>query len=303
MCVTDRDLESGCLVSTGSSQRLDATCQRSTTWMTTSSCRQPQTRDGDKSKLRDKGILKAVLNIIDVIAHKLLGMDVWEQQKSTGRWSSLLMGPTTIGVGGANPSANATLAIPVTVCLAGVAKSEVSLNTYISKSAGKATDKFMMPVLCFNVISGESRAGNLSACSEFLIVPTEAGSVAEDMIVDTEVYHLLRFGHMKDVRRDVCNVGNETGFSPSVQFNSETSNSVAESLELDQGVLPRCEWRVASCPSLIPIPKNVESKSCADACCGEQRSTHGRIKRAFGLLQNVKRSSLFNGTLLFCVSF
>ena len=35
-------------------------------------CRQPQTRDGDKSKIRDKGLLKAVLNIIDVIAHKLL---------------------------------------------------------------------------------------------------------------------------------------------------------------------------------------------------------------------------------------
>ena len=37
-------------------------------------------RDGDKSKLRDKGILKAVVNIIvniiDIIAHKLLGMDV-----------------------------------------------------------------------------------------------------------------------------------------------------------------------------------------------------------------------------------
>ena len=40
-------------------------------------------RDGDKSKLRDKGILKAVLNIIDVITYyKLLGMDVWEP----GRW-------------------------------------------------------------------------------------------------------------------------------------------------------------------------------------------------------------------------
>ena len=36
-------------------------------------------RDGDMSKLRDKGILKAVLNIVDVIAHKLLGMAVWEQ--------------------------------------------------------------------------------------------------------------------------------------------------------------------------------------------------------------------------------
>ena len=40
-------------------------------------------------------------------------------------------------------------------------KSEVSLYSYISKSAGKAKDKFMMPMLCFNVISGESRAGNL----------------------------------------------------------------------------------------------------------------------------------------------
>ena len=36
-------------------------------------------RDGDKSKLRDKGILKAVVNIIDIIAPRLLGMDVWKQ--------------------------------------------------------------------------------------------------------------------------------------------------------------------------------------------------------------------------------
>ena len=165
-CVTDRDLESGCLVCNGSRKRPDVTCQRSTTRMTASSthgrgamvvgwlasglvtCRQLQARDGDKSKLRDKGILKAVLNIIDVIAHRLLGMDVWEQADidrtpdgtKNGRcWS------------GANPSANATLAIPMTVCRAGAAKSEVSLYTYISKSAGKATDKFMMPVLCFFV--------------------------------------------------------------------------------------------------------------------------------------------------------
>ena len=41
--------------------------------------RQSQVRDGDMSKLRDKGTLKAVLNIIDVIAHELLGRDVWEQ--------------------------------------------------------------------------------------------------------------------------------------------------------------------------------------------------------------------------------
>ena len=150
----------------------------------------------------------------------------------------------------------------MTVCRAG-AVSEVSLYTYISKSAGEATDKFVMLVLCLNVIRGESHAGNLLACPEFLIVPTEAGSVAEDMIIDTGFHHLLKFGHQKDVLRDVCNVGDETSFAPIVQLNSDTSNSFAEPLELDQGVLSRCEWRVASCPLFIPIPKNVQSKSCA----------------------------------------
>ena len=101
----------------------------------------------------------------------------------------------------------------MTVCRAGAAKSEVSLCTYISTSAGKATDKFMMPVLCFSVISGESHAGNPLACPEFLIVLTDASSVAEDMIIDTEVCHLLKFDHQKDVRRDVCNVGDERFFS------------------------------------------------------------------------------------------
>ena len=53
-------------------------------WLTSGppTCRQLQIHDGDKSKLRDKGILKAVLNIIDAIAHKLLDMDVWEHAET-----------------------------------------------------------------------------------------------------------------------------------------------------------------------------------------------------------------------------
>ena len=49
----------------------------------------------------------------------------------------------------------------------------------------------MKPVLCFNVTSGERHAGSCLACPEFLIVPTGAGNVAEDMITDTEVNHTL----------------------------------------------------------------------------------------------------------------
>ena len=77
----------------------------------------------------------------------------------------------------------------------------------------KLTDKFRMPVLCFGVISGGSLASNCLSCPEFLFVPTGASNVTEDMITNTEVFHTLKFGHQEDVRRDACNVGDETGFA------------------------------------------------------------------------------------------
>ena len=139
-------------------------------------------RDGDKRKLRDEGILKAVVNIVDIIARKLLDMDVWVQPEIEELLVETLDGSKYEWCWfRANFSANATLAISTTICRAGAAKSEVRLYTYISNP----TDKFTMPVLCFNVIIGGSHAGNCSACLEFLIVPTGAGNVAEDMITDT----------------------------------------------------------------------------------------------------------------------
>ena len=60
----------------------------------------------------------------------------------------------------------------------------------------------------------------------------------EDMTTDTEVHHTLKFGHQEDVRRDACNVGDETDFAPSVQLNDETLDFVTDSFEQDQGVLP-----------------------------------------------------------------
>ena len=126
-------------------------------------------RDGDKSNLRDKGILKALVNIIDIIAHKLLGMDVWEQPEIDRRLVETLDGTKNRW------------------CW-----SEVSLWLCISKLTGMLADKFVMPQLSFNVISGGSRAGHCLACPEFLIASTRAGSGTEDMITDNEVYHTLK---------------------------------------------------------------------------------------------------------------
>ena len=83
-------------------------------------------RDGDKSNLRDKGILKALVNIIDIIAHKLLGMDVWEQPEIDRRLVETLDGTKNKW-----------------------GWSEVSLWLCISKITGMPAEKFVMPPTLF----------------------------------------------------------------------------------------------------------------------------------------------------------
>ena len=157
---------------------------------------------------------------------------------------------------GANSSAKVSLAISTTVCRAGAAKSEMSLYTCISRSPGKPTDKFMMPVLCFNVISGE-----------------KSGSVAEDMIIDTGVCHLLEFGHQKDVRRDVCNVGKETGF---LRVRSSTVKRQILSLSLLSWIRVSCHVaNEESCPirilhrNLLERETSTHLESSAPSVCCE----------------------------------
>ena len=169
-------------------------------------------------------------------------MDVWEQPDIDKLLVETLDGSKYERCwSGANFGASATLAISMAVCRAGAAKSEVRLYTCVLKFTSKPTDKFTMPVLCFNVISGGSRAGSCLACPEFLIVPTRADNVAKDMTTDTEVHHTLKFGHQEDVRRGACNVGDETSFAPIVRLNNETLDFITDSLELDRSVLARCD--------------------------------------------------------------
>ena len=112
----------------------------------------------------------------------------------------------------------------MTVCRAGVAASEVSLCTYVSK----LKDRSVMPVPSFNVISGVSRAGNCLACQDFMIVLTGAGSSAEAMTTDSEVHHTLEFGRQEDVWRNSCSICDTRGFAPSVQDNNEVLNLLTE---------------------------------------------------------------------------
>jgi len=189
-------------------------------------------RDGDKGRCVGKGVLKAVANVNEKIAPKLLGLDVSKQKeidklmvetldgsKNEWGWSKSVLG------------ANAILAVSMAVCRAGAAANTLTLYEYIAKLSGQPTDKFVMPVPSFNVINGGSHAGNRLACQEFMILPVGASSFKEAMQIGAEVYHTLKGVIKKKYGQDACNVGDEGGFAPSVQDNNEALDVLMDAIE------------------------------------------------------------------------
>merc|ERR1711988_617153 len=98
-------------------------------------------RDGDKSRLLGKGVLKAVANINDILAPKLIGMDVTQQKEIDDLMVQTLDGTTNEwGWSKSKLGANAILAISMAVCRAGAAASQMPLYQHIAKIGGKPTD-------------------------------------------------------------------------------------------------------------------------------------------------------------------
>merc|ERR1712241_959219 len=176
--------------------------------------------------------LKAVANVNNLIAPKLVGMDVRNQAGIDKKMVETLDGSKNEwGWSKSKLGANAILAVSMAVCRAGAAANQMPLYQYLAKLSGKPMDRFVMPVPSFNVINGGSHAGNRLACQEFMILPTGAGSFKEAMVIGAEVYHNLKSVIKKKYGQDACNVGDEGGFAPNVQDNNEALDVLMEAID------------------------------------------------------------------------
>lgn len=172
-------------------------------------------RDGDKSKWLGKGVTKAVKNVNEVIAPKIIGKDVTKQEELD---NLLLQIDGTENKG--NLGANAILGVSMAVCKAGAAVKGVPLYRHIADLAGKK-EAVTLPVPAFNIINGGSHAGNKLAMQEFMILPVGASSFTEAMRMGVEVYHNLKNVIKEKYGQDATNVGDEGGFAPNIQGNDE----------------------------------------------------------------------------------
>jgi enolase len=181
-------------------------------------------RDGDKSKYLGKGVSKAVANVNDIIAPKVLGLNVVEQKKIDQLMIDL-DGTANKGKLGAN----AILSVSLAVCKAAAAEKNVPLYRHIADLAGNK--EVLLPVPAFNVINGGSHAGNKLAMQEFMLLPVGASSFTEAMRMGAEVYQSLKAVIKEKYGQDATNVGDEGGFAPNIQANDEGLRLCVEAIE------------------------------------------------------------------------
>lgn len=176
-------------------------------------------RDGDPARYLGRGVLKAVSNVSDVIAPKILGLDATAQEEIDRTLIELDGTPSKENLG-----ANAILSVSMAVAKASALALGKPLYAYLSQS-----EKWLLPTPMINILNGGSHADNNMDIQEFMIVPVGSPTFAEAIRASAEVFHHLK----KNLKKRGLNtsVGDEGGFAPNLKSNEEALDLIMESIQ------------------------------------------------------------------------
>ena len=173
-------------------------------------------RDGDKSRFMGKGVLKAVENVNGPLRDLVIGMDAADQ-KALDYAMIELDGTETKSKFGAN----AILGISMAAMKASAIEAGKPLYRYI----GNGTT---LPRPMMNIINGGAHADNKLDFQEFMIIP-QRDTIHERVRVGAEVFHNLK--KVLNEKGLATGVGDEGGFAPDLQSNSEGFELIMEAIK------------------------------------------------------------------------
>ncbi len=174
-------------------------------------------RDGDKSNYMGKSVEKAVANVNKIIAKKLKGMSVNEQEIIDNTMIALDGTPNKAVLG-----ANAILGVSLAVARARANAKGVSLF----KELGKGNT---MPVPMMNILNGGKHADNSVNCQEFMIMPIGAKSWSEGLKWCVEIFHNLK--SVLKAEGFATSVGDEGGFAPNLKNDEDGLKYIVKAIE------------------------------------------------------------------------
>src|SRR4030067_418447 len=174
-------------------------------------------RDGGK-RFHGKGVQKAVKNVLDKIAPRIIGLSS-ENQISIDNLLIELDGTENKS----NLGANAILGVSLAVCKA--TSKEIGIPLYRYMGGCNAT---VLPVPMMNILNGGVHADNNLDIQEFMIMPTGLPDFAGALRAGSEIFHTLKSVLKK--RGLNTSVGDEGGFAPNLKTNEEALSIILQAI-------------------------------------------------------------------------
>lgn len=176
-------------------------------------------RDNDSNRFFGKGVMKAIANIHEIIAPRLIGMDATDQFR---------VDQTLIELDGTkNKSklgANAILGVSLAVCRAAA----VCAGIPIYRLLGGAGTR-MIPTPLLNIINGGKHAPNNLDIQEYMIVPAGLVNFREAIRAAAEIYYALK--KILEDKNKPTYVGDEGGMAPNFLDNEEPLSVIMQAIE------------------------------------------------------------------------
>ena len=172
-------------------------------------------RDGG-SRYCGKGVLNAVNNVNTIIREAVIGMDATDQRALDYKMIELDGTETKSKLG-----ANAILGVSMAALKASALNEGKPLYQYVG-------DGIVLPVPMMNIINGGAHADNKLDFQEFMIIP-QRDTIKERVRVGSEVFHNLK--KVLNERGLSTGVGDEGGFAPDLQSNTEGFELIMEAIK------------------------------------------------------------------------
>ncbi|HHN65766.1 MAG TPA: phosphopyruvate hydratase [Nitrospirae bacterium] len=176
-------------------------------------------RDGDETRYHGKGVTRAVNNVIEEIAPRIIGLDSEDQVYIDNLLIELDGTENKQHLG-----ANAILGVSLAICRATANELELPLYRYIG-----GTNARLLPLPMMNIMNGGAHADNNLDIQEFMIMPVGFEDFSSALRAGSEIFHTLK----KILRERGLNtaVGDEGGFAPSLERNEEAITLIMEAIE------------------------------------------------------------------------
>ncbi len=175
-------------------------------------------RDGGKDYM-GKGVLKAVKNVNDKIAKKLIGYSVFEQNTIDQLMIKLDGTPNKAKLG-----ANAILGVSLAVAKAAANELSMPLYRYVGGVSANT-----LPVPMMNIVNGGSHSDAPIAFQEFMVMPVKAKNFTEAIKMGSEIFHNLK--SILHDRNLSTAVGDEGGFAPTFDGTEDALDTVIAAIK------------------------------------------------------------------------